>query len=277
MTVTDPTAPALLGDTLAALLGAVAEAERQLAASTIAFIDEIGFRREKDAEGNEHRVVEMVDYQYQKLDENRQPAWFKLSIPLLGMVNVPMVGIRSAVFSFSYEVTGHVPAGEEGAGAGATSAVPPTLGPPAGTTSVPGTRGPAPVTIGSRPPVAGTATASAPSAPVSPGAPSATRAPVTGFAALSTRPSRLVGRIARPSAAPGAAATAPSSPSSAVSAVPAGGATHAPAPASSQATIEIKIELDRVPMPVGVSRLFDMLELAAGESRQGKPPGSTGS
>jgi hypothetical protein len=90
-----------LGDLLGALLSAVVEGQRQTTASSIAFVEEVGLLRDG---GGEERF-RTVTLRYTKLDENQQPASFTLEVPLLAMVAIPTLTVRSAKVSFRYDIT----------------------------------------------------------------------------------------------------------------------------------------------------------------------------
>jgi hypothetical protein len=90
-----------LGQLLGALLSAVIEGQREATASSLAFVEDVGLAH--DDEGHEH--FRTVTIRYTKLDENQQPAEFTLEVPLLAMVAIPTLVVRTAKISFSYDVT----------------------------------------------------------------------------------------------------------------------------------------------------------------------------
>jgi hypothetical protein len=90
-----------LGQLLGALLSAVVEGQREATASSLAFVEEVGLAH--DDEG--HERFRTVTIRYTKLDENQQPAEFTLEVPLLAMVAIPTLVVRTAKISFSYDVT----------------------------------------------------------------------------------------------------------------------------------------------------------------------------
>jgi hypothetical protein len=89
------------GELLGALLSAVVEGQRQATASSLAFVEEVGFTR--DEEGKEQ--FRTVAIRYTKLDENQNPASFALEVPLLAMVAIPTLAVRRAKVAFTYDVT----------------------------------------------------------------------------------------------------------------------------------------------------------------------------
>lgn len=90
-----------LGELLGAVLTAVVDAQRDATASSLAFVKDVGLLSEPD--GSER--FRTVTLKYTKLDENREPASFTLEVPLLAMVAIPTLAVRSATVSFTYDVT----------------------------------------------------------------------------------------------------------------------------------------------------------------------------
>lgn len=91
--------PLGLGDILGSLMSSVIGAQAQAARATVSFIEDVGF--EKTSTGDKLRTVAV---RYEKLDEDNRPATFQVEVPLLSMVNVPSLAVKSASFSMSYDV-----------------------------------------------------------------------------------------------------------------------------------------------------------------------------
>lgn len=91
-----------LGQLLGSLLSAVVEAQDHATRSSLGFVEDLAFV--KDGADGEERM-RTVTLRYSKLDENQQPADFLLEIPLLAMVAIPILTIREAKVSFTYDVT----------------------------------------------------------------------------------------------------------------------------------------------------------------------------
>lgn len=86
---------------MGAVMRAVIEAQIQAAESTVEFVEGVGFSDPGEAP---HRL-RMVQFKYSKLDENQTENEFVAEIPLLGMVDIPVISVKRAKFSFNYEVT----------------------------------------------------------------------------------------------------------------------------------------------------------------------------
>ncbi|WP_327722271.1 DUF2589 domain-containing protein [Streptomyces sp. NBC_00490] len=90
-----------LDQLLGALLSAVVNGQREATASTLALIEQIGLVHGDDGEER----FRTVTVRYTKLDENQQPAEFVLEVPLLAMVAIPTLTVRSSKVSFRYDIT----------------------------------------------------------------------------------------------------------------------------------------------------------------------------
>ncbi len=99
--VIDPATPLTLAQIVGDILSALVNAQAQAAKTTVEFIDSVGF---KPAAPNQASSLRTVQFKYQKPDENQQPADFVVEIPLLGMVDIPLICIRSATLKLDYEV-----------------------------------------------------------------------------------------------------------------------------------------------------------------------------
>jgi hypothetical protein len=88
-----------LGQILGALLASIVDAQAHSARATVEFVEDIGF--ETTVTGEKLRVVTM---RYKKKDENGQAAEFEVDVPLLAMVNVPSLAVKTAQLTFSYDV-----------------------------------------------------------------------------------------------------------------------------------------------------------------------------
>lgn len=104
-----------LGQLLGSLLSAVVEGQREATASSLDFVEQVGLVR-NEAGDERFRTVKI---RYTKRDENQEPAEFVLEVPLLAMVAIPTLVVRSAKVSFKYDVTETTVVGQE-AGAAQT-------------------------------------------------------------------------------------------------------------------------------------------------------------
>ncbi len=101
--IIDASTPLQLQQLLGSLLTSIIDAQVQSAQSTIDFINGVGFKSGEIGEKeNELRSVKFV---YFKSDENGKSSPFVAEIPLLGMVDIPVISIKTARIEFSYEVT----------------------------------------------------------------------------------------------------------------------------------------------------------------------------
>lgn len=89
-----------LGEFLGSLMTSVVQAQDQAARASVAFVDEIGF---EPLPGGGERL-RTVSVRYRKRDENGEIADFEVEVPLLAMVNVPMLMVKEARLKFSYDV-----------------------------------------------------------------------------------------------------------------------------------------------------------------------------
>lgn len=103
MPVISKTEALSLAETLGSLLAAIVNAQAQSARATVDFIREVGFvEGTKEGEAEQLRTV---SFRYSKLDENQQTSEFVVQLPLLGMVEIPLIGIKKASIAFDYEIT----------------------------------------------------------------------------------------------------------------------------------------------------------------------------
>lgn len=99
--IIDPATPVTLAAVVGDVLSSLIEAQAQAARTTVDFINDVGFL---PAKPGVTPALRQVSFGYTKLDENQQPAQFKIDIPLLGMVDIPLICIRKATLTLDYEV-----------------------------------------------------------------------------------------------------------------------------------------------------------------------------
>jgi hypothetical protein len=104
-----------LGDTLGTILAAVIDAQARSARATVEFINDVGFIPRTGAPGAPDQL-RTVKFSYFKRDENDQRSEFTIEMPLLAMVDIPLVVVKKATVSFAYEITEakSAPAGANG-------------------------------------------------------------------------------------------------------------------------------------------------------------------
>lgn len=179
----DTSTPLSLAEILGTALSSVIDAQAQSARATVEFIKEVGILPAGGPDGKEK--LRTIQFCYHKLDENRKEAEFVVEIPLLGIVNIPMVTVKTATFSFSYEVTDTRPGQKD---------------------------------------IAATQRE-------------------TAFLSRLAVPAKLQGRLTRTPTAAGGSETA---------------------------SVQVKIELERAAMTIGVEKILDILDVAAAE-KKGRP------
>lgn len=103
MPVISKTEALSLAETLGSVLAAIVNAQAQSARATVDFIKEVGFV--EGANQGEAEQLRTVSFRYSKLDENQKISEFVVQLPLLGMVDIPLIAIKKANISFDYEIT----------------------------------------------------------------------------------------------------------------------------------------------------------------------------
>ncbi len=103
MAVIDKSVPRSFGEILGGLMGAVIDAQAQAARATIDFIQEVGTVK-GSIEDNKVHELRNISFNYTKKDENDKLNEFKLELPLLSIVEIPAINIKTAKFSFYYDV-----------------------------------------------------------------------------------------------------------------------------------------------------------------------------
>lgn len=215
--VIDPKTPLSLSEIMGSLISSVIEAQAQAARATVEFIEEVGLEEGKE---NAPRDLRKARFRYSKLGADNTPQDFVVEVPLLGLVDIPLIAVSKATFSFTYDVT--------------------TTAPKAKATAAP---------------------SAAPSA-ITPLADTATIANLQ--LAKIASPAIIKGRftkVARPTGTGG------------------GGGDGGAGPAQESGGLKVVVELEKAPMPVGVERVLEILELAATETPEpddGDDGGGTG-
>jgi hypothetical protein len=100
--IIDPSTPITLANAVGDILSALVDAQAQAARTTVDFINAVGFL---PAQPGKPPALRNIQFSFNKLDENQAPAQFTVEIPLLGMVDIPLICIRRATLTMDYEVT----------------------------------------------------------------------------------------------------------------------------------------------------------------------------
>ncbi len=101
--IIDPMVSVTLGQAVGNIISALVDAQARAARTTVEFIDEVGFL--PPPAGGGAPALRTVEFTYRKRDENDQEATFQVSLPLLGMVDIPLIAIRRATIDLEFEVS----------------------------------------------------------------------------------------------------------------------------------------------------------------------------
>ncbi len=101
--VIDPLTSVTLGQAVGNIMSALVDAQAEAARTTVEFIDQVGFL--PPTAPGAAPALRTVEFVYRKLDENSQEAAFQVSLPLLGMVDIPLIAIRRATIDLEFEMT----------------------------------------------------------------------------------------------------------------------------------------------------------------------------
>lgn len=99
----DPQTSLTLGQAVGNLLSALVDAQARAARTTVEFIDEVGFQPATNA--GDPPSLRVVEFTYSKRDENDDVASFQVGLPLLGMVDIPLIAIRRAKIDLEFQVS----------------------------------------------------------------------------------------------------------------------------------------------------------------------------
>lgn len=95
-----------LHDLIGAPLVAVVQAQAQAAKATVDFIERVGFEAgETRSSERDAGALRMAEFRYSKLDEAGRPAEFVARVPVLSLVPIPAIQVRSAKIAFAARIT----------------------------------------------------------------------------------------------------------------------------------------------------------------------------
>jgi len=90
-------------------VSAVVEAETQAARTALEFIEQVGFVKDPDAPADASALsvgsLRMVEFGYQKADADGNPADFVARVPLLALLPLPGVRVKTAQIAFTAKIT----------------------------------------------------------------------------------------------------------------------------------------------------------------------------
>jgi uncharacterized protein DUF2589 len=92
-----------LFELIGAPLVAMVQAEILAARATVDYIEKVGFV--PGADPSQPGSLRMAAFRYTKLDESRQPAEFTAQVPVLSLVPIPGIQIKTAKVSFAARIT----------------------------------------------------------------------------------------------------------------------------------------------------------------------------
>ena len=104
MAIIDASVPRSFAEVLGGLMGAVIDAQAQAARATIDFIEDVG-TVEGSVDSDLIHELRNISFNYMKKNEQGETAKFTLELPLLSLVEIPAINIKTATFSFYYDVT----------------------------------------------------------------------------------------------------------------------------------------------------------------------------
>jgi hypothetical protein len=101
--IIDPAASLTLGQAVGNILSALVDAQARAARTTVDFIEDVGFQAA--AVATDPPTLRRVEFSYTKRDENDDEAVFEVSLPLLGLVDIPLIAIKRAKIDLEFEVS----------------------------------------------------------------------------------------------------------------------------------------------------------------------------
>jgi hypothetical protein len=93
-----------LHDLIGAPIVAVVRAQAEAARATVEFVEAVGLTADRVSE-EDAGALRMAEFRYTKLDENGSPAEFVARVPVLSLVPIPALQIRTARLSFAARIT----------------------------------------------------------------------------------------------------------------------------------------------------------------------------
>jgi hypothetical protein len=93
-----------LHDLIGAPIVAVVRAQAEAARATVEFVEAVGLTADRVSE-EDAGALRMAEFRYTKPDENGSPAEFVARVPVLSLVPIPALQIRTARLSFAARIT----------------------------------------------------------------------------------------------------------------------------------------------------------------------------
>jgi hypothetical protein len=101
--IIDPAASLTLGQAVGNILSALVDAQARAARTTVEFIEDVGFQ--PAANGSDPPTLRRVEFSYTKRDENDDESVFEVSLPLLGLVDIPLIAVKRAKIDLEFQVS----------------------------------------------------------------------------------------------------------------------------------------------------------------------------
>ena len=99
--------PKELGELIGAPLRALVEAEAYAAQTTVQFIREVGFVANDDDDKENFGELRVITFQYTKTGIDGKTLQAELKVPVLSIVPIPALQIKSATIDFNVQLTAH--------------------------------------------------------------------------------------------------------------------------------------------------------------------------
>lgn len=93
-----------LHDLIGAPIVAVVRAQAEAARATVEFVEAVGLTPDRVSE-EDAGALRMAEFRYTKPDENGRPAEFVARVPVLSLVPIPALQIRTARLAFAARIT----------------------------------------------------------------------------------------------------------------------------------------------------------------------------
>jgi hypothetical protein len=110
-TIIDPLTALTLGQAVGNILSSLVDAQAAAARTTVDFIDEVGFDgpalspAPAGTPDPTSPTLRQVAFSYRKRDENGDESDFEVRLPLLGLVDIPLIAIRRATIDLEFQVS----------------------------------------------------------------------------------------------------------------------------------------------------------------------------
>lgn len=101
--IIDPQTSLTLGQALGNIISGLVDAQARAARTTVDFIEDVGFQ--PGVKQDDPPTLRQVQFSYRKRDENDKESSFEVSLPLLGLVDIPLIVVRRATIDLEFQVS----------------------------------------------------------------------------------------------------------------------------------------------------------------------------